>query len=73
MSFYSYASNLVTGDTNGSPDVFVHDRSTGLTERVSVDSSGTEGNSDSYSYSTRYTKETRYIVPLSLNVGVLFH
>lgn len=27
MAFYSYASNLVAGDSNGSYDVFVHDRS----------------------------------------------
>ena len=47
VAFRSYASNLVAGDTNGFPDVFVHDRSTGLTERVSVDSSGAEGNDQS--------------------------
>ena len=35
--------NLVAGDTNGCHDVFVHDRPTGTTERVSVDSSGAEG------------------------------
>ena len=29
-------------------DVFVHDRQTGTTERVSVDSSGNQGNEDSY-------------------------
>ncbi|MBI1852135.1 MAG: PD40 domain-containing protein [Planctomycetes bacterium] len=34
--------NLVPGDTNGSSDVFVHDRLTGETSRVSVSSSGAE-------------------------------
>ena len=29
VAFYSAASNLVTGDTNGTMDVFVHDRQTG--------------------------------------------
>src|SRR5439155_932379 len=48
VAFESMASNLVAGDTNSYADVFVHDRSTGLTERVSVDSSGAEGNSGSY-------------------------
>jgi len=48
VAFYSYASNLVAGDTDGHIDIFVHDRSTGITERVSVDSSGTEGNGESY-------------------------
>jgi WD40 repeat protein len=45
--FDSSASNLVAGDTNGSWDVFIHDRSSGVTERVSVDSSGVEGNGES--------------------------
>jgi Tol biopolymer transport system component len=44
IAFVSNATNLVTGDTNGTWDIFVHDRSTGLTERVSVDSSGAEAN-----------------------------
>src|SRR5439155_672714 len=35
---------LVPGDTNGDPDAFVRDRQTGMTERVSVDSSGGQGN-----------------------------
>ena len=51
VAFYSDASNLVSGDTNGVGDIFVHDRQTGLTTRVSVDSSGHEANgenSDSY-------------------------
>jgi Tol biopolymer transport system component len=40
VAFWSFASNLVPGDTNGTSDVFVHDRSTGVTERVSVTSKG---------------------------------
>jgi cold shock CspA family protein len=48
VAFSSYASNLVAGDSNGGSDVFVHDRANGITERVSVDSSGAEGNSDSW-------------------------
>ncbi len=39
----SYATNLVPGDTNGVRDVFVHDRETGVTERVSVSSAGAQG------------------------------
>jgi hypothetical protein len=45
--FHSFASNLVAADTNGFEDVFVHDRSTGVTERVSVDSAGVQGNLNS--------------------------
>ena len=48
VAFYSTASNLVSGDTNGAQDVFVHDMVTGSTTRVSVASDGTEGNGDFY-------------------------
>jgi hypothetical protein len=48
IAFYSYATNLVANDANGVSDVFVHDRSAATTERVSVDSSGNEGNGGSY-------------------------
>src|SRR5437660_5099931 len=47
VAFHSTATNLVAGDTNGATDVFVHDRQTGTTERVSVDSDGTQGNGPS--------------------------
>jgi len=47
VAFYSWASNLVTGDTNGRWDVFVHDRQTGITELVSVAGDGTQGNGNS--------------------------
>ncbi len=49
VAFFSVASNLVTGDTNGTFDVFVHDRQTGTTTRVSVSSAGDQGNSGSFS------------------------
>ena len=40
VAFGSGAGNLAPGDTNVSGDVFVHDRVTGGTERVSVASDG---------------------------------
>ncbi|MEW6743459.1 MAG: calcium-binding protein [Planctomycetota bacterium] len=43
----SYATNLVPGDTNLASDVFIHDRVTGETTRVSTDSSGNEANGPS--------------------------
>jgi len=52
VAFLSYASNLVPGDTNGQPDVFVHDCLTGQTIRVSVDSAGTQANDASGDYQT---------------------
>jgi len=48
VAFNSYASNLVSSDTNGEYDIFVHDRQTGQTSRVSVASDGTQGNGGSY-------------------------
>ena len=42
--FYSEASNLVAGDTNGVPDIFVKDLVTGAVTRVSVDAGGAQGN-----------------------------
>ncbi|MBI2263650.1 MAG: PD40 domain-containing protein, partial [Armatimonadetes bacterium] len=47
VSFFSYASDLVSNDTNGRSDIFVRDRQTGQTSRISVDSSGNQANGDS--------------------------
>jgi Tol biopolymer transport system component len=45
--FFSASSNLAPGDTNAAMDVFLHDRQTGQTTRVSVASDGAQGNADS--------------------------
>ena len=42
--FQSDASDLVAGDTNDEPDVFVRDRQTGTTERVNLSTGGAEAN-----------------------------
>lgn len=42
VSFTSVADNLVQDDSNERPDVFVHDRKSGRTMRVSVDSEGSQ-------------------------------
>lgn len=44
VAFPSLADNLVPGDKNDHEDVFVHDRETRMTQRVSVSSTGVEGN-----------------------------
>lgn len=44
VAFASAASNLVAGDTNGALDIFVRDRLTDQTARVSVASDGSQGN-----------------------------
>jgi Tol biopolymer transport system component len=48
VAFSSDASNLVPGDTNETRDVFVRDRRTGITQRVSVSSAAVEGNGESH-------------------------
>jgi Tol biopolymer transport system component len=47
VAFYSNATNLVRGDTNGHLDVFVHDRLTGSTQRVSVSGAERQANRQS--------------------------
>lgn len=47
VAFQSLATNLVTGDTNQRGDVFVRDRLLGTTERVSVSSTGAQGDDHS--------------------------
>jgi len=48
--FGSYAPNLVPNDTNQSFDIFVKDRQTGKTTRVSTDSAGNQGTIGKSSY-----------------------
>lgn len=47
VTFVSFADNLIPDDTNQKPDVFVHDRQTGETVRVSVAYDGSQANGDS--------------------------
>ena len=47
VAFRSAATNLVAVDSNVRDDIFVHDRQTGVTERVSVDSLEAQANNHS--------------------------
>ncbi|MBI4880298.1 MAG: PD40 domain-containing protein [Planctomycetes bacterium] len=47
VAFESSAENLVLGDNNAKDDIFVHDRKTGVTERVSVGAGGVQSNNHS--------------------------
>jgi len=47
IAFASAASNLVVSDTNGVFDIFVRDRQSGTTQRVSVSSAGAQGDNHS--------------------------
>ncbi|MBN1875465.1 MAG: PKD domain-containing protein [Anaerolineae bacterium] len=66
IAFYSDASNLVAGDSNGVSDVFVHDTQTGQTERVSIASNGMQGNDRSggdkeHFYGLSISADGRYV------------
>jgi Tol biopolymer transport system component len=70
VAFTSDASNFVPGDTNNYADIFVRDTLTNTTTRVSLDSAGNQGNSDSYSASisadgrfVAFTSEASSLVP----------
>ncbi|CAI4034136.1 hypothetical protein DNFV4_04580 [Nitrospira tepida] len=43
VAFDSFASNLIDGDSNQARDIFLHDRQTGTTVRISQTPQGTEG------------------------------
>ncbi len=60
VGFSSGAANLVPGDTNGQTDAFAHDRTTGVTERVSVASDGTAA--DGLSSAPSLSADGRYAV-----------
>lgn len=60
VAFHSFADNLVSDDTNGTWDVFLADRETGSTTRISVASDGSQGNGTSQSPSL--TADGRLVV-----------
>ncbi len=59
ISFHSSATNLVSDDTNGFDDVFVADRQTGVTERISL---GVDGEANGASTFARISADGRYVV-----------
>jgi Tol biopolymer transport system component len=63
VAFYSDANDLVAGDTNNADDVFVHDRQSGATTRVSVSSAG--GQTDGGSYLPALSADGRYVAFVS--------
>jgi dipeptidyl aminopeptidase/acylaminoacyl peptidase len=60
VAFASRASNLVASDTNDSSDIFVRDRQTNTTTRVSVTTAGEERQGDSVL--PRITPDGRFVV-----------
>jgi Tol biopolymer transport system component len=81
VAFLSDATNLVKGDTNGVTDVFVRDRKSGRTVRVSVSSRGKQANGlSSYTPSISadgsriafYSEATNLVAHDSNGVGDVF-
>jgi Ca2+-binding RTX toxin-like protein len=58
--FESFASNLVTDDSNGAYDLFVKDLQSGAIQRVSTDAAGVQGND--FSGNARFSADASYVV-----------
>ena len=58
--YSSYATNLVVGDTNGRRDIFVYDRESGMTQRVSLSSTGEQANN--HAEHPSISADGRYVV-----------
>ena len=59
VAFKSESDNLVSNDTNGVVDVFVHDRVAGTTERISVSFTG--GNANEVSFPPAISDDGRFV------------
>ncbi|MFA5840766.1 MAG: peptidoglycan-binding protein [Candidatus Paceibacterota bacterium] len=69
IAFRSYATNLVTGDTNNQRDIFLRNLQNNTTTRVSVSSSGVEG--DGASYAPSISSDGRYVAFRSLATNLV--
>jgi Tol biopolymer transport system component len=80
VAFVSDAAYLVAGDTGGVRDVFLHDRQTGQTTRISIASGGASANGDSDSPAISAdgstgvfrSDETNIVTPDSNSAGDIF-
>jgi Tol biopolymer transport system component len=81
VAFSSAAQNLVPDKTSSEHDIFLHDRQTGQTERVSVSSDGDEANGESWLDAARcvisadgrfvtYTSVASNLVPGDTNAAI---
>lgn len=61
VAFTSHATNLVSGDTNGLSDVFLHDRRTGKTSRVSLSNAGRQLGGASSGWHSYFSYDGRYV------------
>ena len=69
--FGSNSSNLVSGDTNGTSDIFVRDRQTHKTRRVSVSSTGAQGDGSSSAFPPTISSDGRYVTFTSIATNLV--
>jgi Tol biopolymer transport system component len=72
VAFHSDMTNLVPRDTNGVFDIFVHDRLSGKTQRLSVSSAGAQSNAESGSGAS-FSSDDRYVAFSSLATNLVAH
>ena len=65
VAFLSHASNLVNGDSNGQPDVFLRDRLLKTTERISVASGSLSDPADSGMWAPAVSADGKYVAYFS--------
>ena len=61
VAYYSAATNLVAGDSNQATDVFVFDRTTAVTQRVSVATSGAQAAFGCSSFGVSISADGRFV------------
>jgi Tol biopolymer transport system component len=71
VGFVSNATNLVPDDTNGVEDIFVHERMSGRTERVSVSSEGAQANEFSDRFPPALDESGRFVAFESLATNLV--
>lgn len=69
IAFESSSTNLVASDTNGVSDIFLRNRQTGTTTRISVSGSG--GQADGASYTPYVSADGRYVTFESLATNLV--
>src|SRR5262249_50444215 len=70
VAFHSDMTNLVPRDTNKVFDIFVHDRVTGKTQRVSVSSAGRQANQESLAGAS-FSADDRFLAFTSLATNLV--
>ena len=70
IAFSSSASNLVEADTNGEQDVFVHDRVTGQTSRVSISGTDAEASDVSGWVRESHSGDWGYFIEPLMNINM---